>query len=59
MFSRWLEVDNNASYKKLISALEEICLVKMANDLRKQYGLYVASCICKFVYHSGSKDAVD
>lgn len=41
MFGKWLEVDIKASYKKLIFALEEICLVKVANDLRKKYGTYV------------------
>ena len=42
MFSTWLEVDISASYRKLIFALEEIYLVKVANDLRKQYGMYIS-----------------
>ena len=42
MFSKWLEVDINASYKKLIFALEEISLVKVANDLREHYGMYIS-----------------
>jgi len=41
MFNKWLEIDINASYKKLIFALEEIHLVKVASDLRKQFGMYI------------------
>ena len=38
MFSKWLQQDLEATYKKLIFALEEMCEFRVASELRRQYG---------------------
>lgn len=42
MFSEWLRRDSDATFKKLILALEKMCELSVASELRQKYGkIYV------------------
>ena len=49
MFRNWLRQDRDATFKKLILALEKMCEFNVASELRKKYGKICVGLVYVFV----------